>query len=303
MTDSHANLDAWSIPIDATPVRLDGLRQNVPMILRQAWSRIYADFAMPSRLAAYRDLLEAALRARYVVTALEDFWSMVVDGELDPHRRFLILRHDIDTDPATGREMWKIERSIGIRGSYFFRLSTIDLALMDDIRASGAHASYHYEELATLAKLHRARSPEAAMRLVPEARELFRTNLERLRLATGLPMRVVASHGDFMNRRLGIPNWVLLDDAEFRDAVGIDLEAYDDALVSRLSSRHSDTLHPVYWIPLDPLEAIRQQLPVVQLLVHPRHWRVNRRANARDNVTRVGEALRTRVPRLGGRGT
>jgi hypothetical protein len=263
---------------------------------RQAWSRIYADFIMPSRLPAYGQLLESALRADYAVASIDEFWKLIVDGAVEPARRYLVLRHDIDTDAATARRMWQIEQSIGIRGSYFFRLSTVDLTLVSAINAGGAHASYHYEELATLAKLRRARSREDAMRLVPEAQDLFRANLEWLRATTGLPIHIVASHGDFMNRRLGVPNLVILDDRQYRRAIGIELETYDDEFMRFISSRHSDTLHPVYWIPSSPLDAIQQGEPVIYLLVHTRHWRVNRAANALDDVRRLGESLLYRLP-------
>ena len=135
-----------------------------------------------------------------------------------------------------------------------------------------------------------------AMRLVPEAQDLFRANLERLRATTGLPIHIVASHGDFMNRRLGVPNLVILDDRQYRRTIGIELETYDEAFMRFVSSRHSDTLHPAYWIPNSPLDAIQQCQPVVYLLVHPRHWRVNRVENAGDDLRRLGESLLYLLP-------
>jgi hypothetical protein len=113
-------------------------------------------------------------------------------------------------------------------------------------------------------------------------------------------MRVVVSHGDFMNRRLGIPNLVILDLPEFRQEVGVELEAYDAAFMRRTSSSIWDTLHPVYWIPRDPLDAIQEHEPVIYLLVHPRHWHVNRVVNALDDLMRLEEELLVWLP-LGAR--
>ena len=122
---------------------------------------------------------------------------------------------------------------------------------------------------------------------------------------TGLPMRVVASHGDFVNRRLGVQNLAILADPEFRHKAGVELETNDEAFMTHVSSRHSDTHHPRFWIPDDALSPIRRGDPtaamkagngVVYLLIHPRHWRVNRSFNARDDVMRLWEGITYRLP-------
>lgn len=271
---------------------------NMDFGLTTVWHRIYADFLMPSRLPAYRRLLASFLDAGYAVESIETYWDRIKRAELDPARRVLVLRHDIDTDPATGRRMWEIETELGVTGSFFFRLSTLDVPLMRAIAESGAHASYHYEELATVAKRHHLRSRLDVDRHLGEAREEFGRNLESLRSRTDLPLRIVASHGDFVNRRLDVPNLVILADPDFRRETGIDLEAYDETMMGHVTSRHSDTGHPRYWRPDGPLGAVTRGEPVVYLLVHPRHWRVARTINARDDVARVWEnvAYRLRQP-------
>lgn len=251
---------------------------------------------MPSRLSSYRDLLEAALRADYSIVSIERFWQLIGAQAKDPTRRYLILRHDIDSDPRIAAEQWQIERSLGIEGSYFFRLSTFDLSLARAIADAGSQVSYHYEELAWVGKRRRLRDPADLVSLLPEAQDRFRTNLERLRTSTGLPMRVVAAHGDFLNRKLGIMNWAMLADRQFRREVGVDLETYDDEFMRHVSSRHADAMHPTYWAPEDPLAAIDRGEPVVYVLVHPRPWRVARIWNARDDVTRLGQELLYRLP-------
>ena len=259
--------------------------------------RIYADFLMPSRLEAYRGLLEQALGAGYRVVSIESFWRMLVDDAVDPAGRYLILRHDIDTDPGTAAAMWEIDRDLGIQSSYYFRLSTTDLGLMRAISDGGGEASYHYEELASIVKERRIRRIGDVLDHLPEARDRFRENLGRLRTATGLAMRVVASHGDFVNRAVGVANRAILDDPAFRQSVGVHLEVYDEAFIRHITSRHSDTHHPRYWVGADPQEGIARREPVIQVLVHPRHWRVRRVVNAADDIRRVGEGLAYKLPR------
>ena len=258
------------------------------------FDRMYGDFLMPSRLPAYRATLESTLRAGYQIVSVGRFWRLLRDGDVDPTQRYLILRHDIDTDPRTGAAMWAIDQALGVQSSYFFRLSTLDIDLMRAIDRGGGEASYHYEELATLAKRQQTRQREDALRSIPAAQAEFRRNLERLRARSGLPMTVVASHGDFANRALRLPNWAILMDIQFRLEVGVELEAYDDAFMQRVSSRHSDAEYPRRWNPDDPTAAISRGSPAVYVLVHPRHWNVNLVANARDDVMRVQEGLRYR---------
>ena len=266
------------------------------MTPREIWHRVYADFFMPSRLGELRGLIESALAADYEVVSIEAFWALIREGTVDPSRRYLILRHDIDTDPATAGAIWSLERGIGVQGSYFFRLHTLDLRLMADMAGAGAHVSYHFEDLATVAKRLRLHTADEAIRHMPEAQDSFRHHLQSLRSRTGLPMRVVASHGDFVNRKLGISNWLLLADPRFRAETDIDLEAYDDAFMRHVSSRHADSMHPQYWVPSDPRGAIARGEPVVYLLIHPRSWQVSRVVNARENAIRLAESLRYAFP-------
>jgi hypothetical protein len=268
----------------------------VTMIPRRIWQRVYGDFLMPSRLETYRALLETALGAGYVIVSVERFWVLIGAGAVDPARRYLVLRNDIDTGPQTAAAMWRIEHSLGIEGSHYFRLSTLDLGLMTDIASAGGEASYHYEELATVAKRRHVRTQVGILAHLPESQDLFRANLARLRALTGLPMRVVASHGDFVNRKLGLTNWTILTDAAFRADVGIELETYDEAFMSHVTSRHADLTSRPYWTPADPLAAIERAEPVAYLLVHPRGWQVERWLNARDDVVRIWEGLRYALP-------
>jgi hypothetical protein len=257
--------------------------------------RVYGDFLMASRLHQYGRLLESAVRADYRIMSAGGLWRLIESGDLDPTRRYLLLRHDVDTDPRTAAAMWRIDRALSVESSYFFRLSTIDPALMTAIARGGSEASYHYEELSSVAKRQGVRSRSDAIAHLPEARDQFAENIGRLRAMTGLPMRVVAAHGDFVNRRLGIPNQAILADRGFRRRLGVDLETYDEAFVRRLPSRHSDAPYPRYWASTDPAEAIQAGEPVISVLVHPRHWCVDRPGNVRDDVRRMVEGLRFEV--------
>jgi hypothetical protein len=260
------------------------------------WDRVYSDFLMPSRLGSYQGLLESALAAGYEIVPVKRFWELIAADAVDPGRRYLILRHDIDTGPRTARQMWQIEHALGIQSSYFFRLSTLDLGLMAEIAAAGSEVSYHFEELATVAKRRHLRTRDLVIAHMTEAQDLFARNIADLRARTGQPMTVVAAHGDFVNRRHDLMNWEILVDLQFRVKVGIELETYDDAFMSHVTSRHADLTSPPFWTPIGPLGAIEGGEPVVYILVHPRGWQVERLFNARDDIVRLSEGLAYALP-------
>lgn len=272
-------------------------------VVKKVWYRVYSDFLLPNRLHSWRLLLEEALRAEYEVLPLNKFWRKITKHELHLNNKYLILRHDIDTDISTARAMWDIERSLQIASTYFFRLSTWDNALMNEIQNAGGEASYHYEELSTYAKVKGLCDDKEVLSQLQEIREQFAENIESLRKSSGLPLNVVASHGDWINRHLGIPNHVILNDRSFREQTLVQLEAYDGELLNKLSLYFSDTLYPTLWIPRkslsgallkddllhEPVDAIRKGVPILHILVHPRHWRANAQENLVDDIKRTWE--------------
>ena len=252
---------------------------------------------MPSRLEDYRSFLECALRWGYSIIPVEKFWELTVAGSRVPSGRYLILRHDVDTDPRTAERFWEIEQTLGVCGSYYFRLSTLHPRLMVKMAGSGVEVSYHYEELSTFVKRNGLMKAADIYARLPEIRAQFAKNIERLRKLTGLGMRVVAAHGDFVNRYLGIYNTLVLDDAELRRELAIRLEAYDDAYLRLLQRRLTDAGYPRYWATVSPQEAMQQQpVPeVIAVLVHPKHWHARAMANLRMDMWRGWEGLRYHV--------
>ena len=194
--------------------------------------------------------------------------------------------------PAPTISLWQIEKTLGIKSSYFFRICTVDVDLMREIEGYGGSAGYHFEELATVAKRRGGfNNLEEIMRTLPCMRDLFESNLTKLRIRTGLPLRFVAAHGDFVNRRIGIPNEVILDDAPLRKRLDIELEAYDATYMHLVQSRHSDCEYPEFWRPGDPRCAIEAGVGVIQVLVHPKYWWANCWVNLVDNTWRIYEGL------------
>jgi hypothetical protein len=248
---------------------------------------------MPSRLGEYERLLQHLLDANYEFITIEHFAQLVRKGEPLPELS-VILRHDVDSDHQTVAAMHQIEAHLGLVASYYFRLCTADYELMQEIASQGSEASYHFEELATVAKRRALRNTAAAYHYLHEAQELFRDNLSQMRAKTGLAMRVVAAHGDFINRRLKIANHALLV-PELRNELGIFAEAYDEDLARPITTRVSDCQPPQFWRPTSPDDAIESRCPCIYILVHPNHWRANVRTNLQATAVRVWEDVSYKI--------
>jgi hypothetical protein len=249
--------------------------------------RFYGDYLQPERLDDLRRLLEGARDAGYSTMKLSAFADRVRDGGPADGERILLLRHDVDSDVPRARRMWQIERDLGMVGTYFFRRSTWDVGFMRELECAGCEVGYHYEELATLIKRRGVATATETRALLGAARDRLRTTVPALRADTGLALDVVAAHGDFANRVVGVSNVEMLRDSALRAELGVQLEAYD--IEPHVSERVADGGPPQSWRPHDPTDAIRRGERVVAVLLHPRSWGRAPLANARADLGRLGE--------------
>jgi len=257
--------------------------------MRRMTRRLYENFFMPCRLPEYAELLELALGKGYAVLSVENYLKMLKNRRTVG--KCLVLRHDVDSDVETARHMLDIEEKLGVHASYYFRLQTVDKGFMQRIVRMGGESGYHFEEIATFIKMYGLKTRAEVTRFLPAIRDAFSRNLLSLRADTGLPIRIVASHGDWANRRLGIFNYELLND-ELRTKLAIEAEAYDLPLTQGITSRISDSPYPVFWNPMDPQVPLNDGSPIVYILTHPRHWASNVVENLRIDLMRVQEACR-----------
>lgn len=251
--------------------------------------RIYSDYMMPSRLDEYETIVVAACSAGYTQTSLRDFFTSLKTRPA-PADKIILHRHDIDTDVRTARRLFEIEKKYKIKSSYYFRLCTLDVDLMNEIEDYGSEASYHYEELATFAKKHNIKDPARLRERLPEIREHFVKNFQVLERQLGRKMVTVASHGDFANRRLKLANTEILRCPALRRDCGIECEAYDEDVVGHFGVYISDRPPPQYYHPTSPLDAIRRHNRVY-LLTHPRQVATNWKENTKSNLVRFYEGL------------
>lgn len=241
---------------------------------------------MGSRLADYSALLLRLKELGYRFCTMAEFVAASTDER--SAAPVCLVRNDVDSDARGAGQMFDYDRNAGVCATYYFRLSTLDPALAARIAAHGGEVGYHFEEIATVAKRLGLRSNdevEAHMELV---RDEFRKNVALFRRRGGVPLRTVASHGDFANRRIGVPNQQLLTQA-LLDELGIVADAYDRRIHAGLAARFTDCPPPRWWSPDDPVRALEHRPATVSILVHPRQWICNPAANLRVTGRRIAE--------------
>jgi hypothetical protein len=259
-------------------------------IIRRIANRIYADYLMPSRLGEYQKLLEASLQAGYEHLTIQQYYTRIKEKTLN-HRKTFIHRHDIDTDTETARMMFAIEKKLDIHATYYFRLSTLDVQLMKEIHDFGSEASYHFEEIASFCKERNLKTRADVIQYLPLIREQFSRNFRNVEKLSGIKLHTVASHGDFVNRKLGIANHLITEGEAQRNTLGIECETYDDLLIKSFDLYVSDKPYPIYYSHDNIFDAIGTYNTIC-MLTHPRQWRTNWYVNTKDNLIRLYEGLK-----------
>lgn len=258
----------------------------------KVFRRVYHDYLLPRRTSDYGRILEEAARQGYSFETVSSFDEVLKNGMAEGCK-YLILRRDVDTRAfSVLRDMLAEEQKHGAKCSCFFRLETLNRSLAAEIAAAGGEVSYHYEELASYAGQKRLKNRDAALQALPEIRTAFEKNLTWFRSETGQACTAVASHGDFINRKLKLSNTEILRDPALRARCGILREAYDPEQMDHVTCRIADQSSPDFTE--EALAAIRRNEPVIYLLTHPRQWGAAWGANTRENASRLIRGLKYR---------
>lgn len=119
-------------------------------------------------------------------------------------------------------------------------------------------------------------------------RENFKINYLNMKAKSGLLMRTVASHGDYVNRKLKLTNIPIVSET-VRTELGIIREAYDEEHMNYLTYRLAD--HNSRNFTQEAIDALSRRESVVELLIHPRQWKSDFIANTRENINRIYRGL------------
>ena len=92
----------------------------------------------------YKELLSSIQEQDFVFQTFKGFLKT-------PKKKSVVLRHDVDLLPKNSLKFSKIQASLGIKGSYYFRAvpESWDASIITDIAAMGHEVGYHYETMDT----------------------------------------------------------------------------------------------------------------------------------------------------------
>jgi hypothetical protein len=252
--------------------------------------RIGLDYFLRNRINEYEELIKTALDKGFEIMPHSQFYDLVKKNEIGS-RKILMIRQDIDSDPIYCREWLRIEKKHQIHTSYYFRLCTVHIPIMKEVLAHGSDCGYHYEELASYAKRNKIKSAEEIQKHFDEIRKEFKHNLSVLETQLGSKIQYIASHGDFANRKLKMPNHSFIN-REVLDENGLVFEAYDAEFVDNYSINIMDAGGPNFYTgSVSQLEAL-SHYQIVHLLLHPKNWRSSFYWNTYENGKRFFEGLK-----------
>ncbi len=248
---------------------------------------------MPSRLEEYENIIIKCKQNGYHHLTISEYYSKLKSKNIEGEKYFL-HRHDIDTDVKTAKLFFEIEKKHNIKATYYFRLSTLDLNFTKEINAYGSEASYHFEEIATFCKKNKIKSKKKARQELSKITADFRRNFTTLENQLGYKLKTVASHGDFVNRKLNLINNEITDNLALRKELGIECETYDSILKNSFNEYISDKIYPIHYYPKNIFDVIGKA-NIICLLTHPRQWNSNIKESIKDTFLRIYEGLKFKL--------
>lgn len=258
--------------------------------------RLYEDYLKKNRLENYKKVLQTARVYDYKMMGILDFFNYANEGLIDSNTRILINRHDIDTSPKVAADFFEIEKEVfGTQGSatYYFRDCTINNKLIYELEQAGYESGYHYETIAKYEKNKKYRSKSILIDHLEEISRLFVKELEMYRQKTNSKSITVASHGDFINVLLDLPNYTLMQIKDIENKNNIQVEAYDEKLMLHVNERFADHMLGTKFVE-STIAAIEKKIPVIMILTHPRNWKVDIIENTKANIVRIVEGIKYR---------
>ena len=236
--------------------------------MKDSFFSVFSTVLLNNRLKKYRYYIQYAREKGYQVLSLEDFYKLS-DKRQGKH---FVLRHDVDHPGLCTRKMFEVEKALGVKATYYFRFSTIDRELIEEMIDNGFDVGFHFETIADYAKEHNITNKnEIDMELM---KQQLKEDIRRFEEIIGHKTFSCCSHGAPENRQLGISNNSITEHADLSE-FGLEFEAYnkelyefvdchimDSGLLGNFGFSYADT----------PITAIDAGHSNIIFLTHPNHW-------------------------------
>ena len=219
------------------------------------------------RLKTYQYYLNTALENGYEICSMVEFYENLDNG------KHFVLRHDVDHMGQATKKMFNTERKMGVHSTYYFRKSTIDVPLMNEMIDSGFEVGFHYETLSDYAiENNLSNVSENDIEL---CRLRLKEEISEFNRLINKPVQSIVSHGSNKNFEIGKSNNVLLENQSCSD-FGILFEGYDEQIYNSYVDVHimDDNIrnNSGFYYSSNPLDAIASGKQNIIFLSHPHHW-------------------------------
>lgn len=221
------------------------------------------------RLNYYDLYIKLAKEKGYIITSYVDY----ITNYKDTDKKILILRHDIDAPSEATRYMFEIEKKNNVKATYYFRWATFDKELIDELSKQGFEVSLHYETIANY--YIKNGKHNISKDDIIKCREILKSEIKTFKEKSGVNIQTISSHGNPINKAIGIPNNVLLIGENYKD-YGIISETYNNDIIKYYIKSYicdADILNK-YGFSYDsnPIDSIMNGKSVIEFLSHPNHW-------------------------------
>lgn len=219
----------------------------------------------------YRELLGSIKEQGFEFQTIAEFLTKSND-------RAMILRHDVDSWPSNALKMAKIENEVGIKATYYFRISPLSFKkkIINSIKEFGHEIGYHYEDLSSNNGDY------------SKAIQSFEQNLHMLQEL--YPIKTIAMHGKPLSKWNNLDLWKKYNFRHF-DIIGESYlsfdfnnmlyltdtgncwDGYQSSVRDTVKSRFRFNIHTSF----DLIDHLRKNLlpPKIMLNIHPARWNDN----------------------------
>ncbi len=243
---------------------------------------------MDFTLTVYKKLLESLISKGYSFIPLGDYIESRANVD---HNPFVILRHDVDRLPQNSLRTALIENSLGIKGTYYFRIvpESFNEEIIKEISGLGHKIGYHYEDVDLANREFKLNNPKTEIseeQLIDLSYKSFCKNLDKIRRVADI--KTICMHGSPLSKfdnkiiwkkynykNLGIIAEPYLDlnwsDFDYLTDTGRRWNGRDVSVRDKVNSNNIPGLKSTFDI-INSLEKLRDRLMIT---VHPQRWNDN----------------------------
>ena len=139
------------------------------------------------RLKTYAYYLALAKENGYHICPMLEFYKNPIA------EKHFVLRHDVDHKTPATRKMYNLEKKYHVHSTYYFRKSTVDINLMNDMIDAGFEVGFHYETLSDYAIENNLN--HVTEKDIEICRIRLKQEIEEFNKLIKKPIYSVASHG------------------------------------------------------------------------------------------------------------